>query len=415
MLETPQRIEPARLEEIPEALGDLVADLSALTAQLQTALRPATAASLARMVRIMNTYYSNLIEGHVTRPRDIERALANSPAAKDLPRTAAIEGTVAGELPAASHHRNLLIEAVAHVRVQEQIDRRFGDGSLPEPGSVDFIKFLHREFYRGAPPEMLRVRGTTGSFQMEPGKFREKPEEDVAVGRHVPPSSERTADFMAYFESRYAFLRLGKAARILAIPAAHHRFNFIHPFPDGNGRVSRLMSHAMAHAAGIGAHGLWSVSRGLARGLDGRSDYKMMMNHADMPRQGDLDGRGTLSQRALIDFMTWFLKVCIDQVSFMSGLFEVGTLSRRLRNVVKQSGALRPEAGNILEEALLRGEVDRGEMARITGLPERSARRVLADTIGEGLLDSKTPKGPVSLRFPVPFQDTLFPLLFAGQ
>ncbi|MDF3153382.1 Fic family protein [Mesorhizobium sp. XAP10] len=57
----------------------------------------------------------------------------------------------------------------------------------------------------------------------------------------------------------------------------------MHPFPDGNGRVSRLMSHAMALEAGIAAHGLWSISRGLARGVKSRTDYKRMMDHADMP------------------------------------------------------------------------------------------------------------------------------------
>ncbi|WP_342636617.1 Fic family protein [Aquamicrobium defluvii] len=57
------------------------------------------------------------------------------------------------------------------------------------------------------------------------------------------------------------------STRIIAIASAHHRFNYIHPFPDGNGRVSRLMSHVMALKAGVGGHGLWSISRGLARGL----------------------------------------------------------------------------------------------------------------------------------------------------
>ena len=69
----------------------------------------------------------------------------------------------------------------------------------------------------------------------------------------------------------------------------------IHPFPDGNGRVSRLMSHAMALKAGIGAQGLWSVSRGLARGLDSRREYKTWMDRADTPRQDDRDGRGNLT------------------------------------------------------------------------------------------------------------------------
>ena len=138
---------------------------------------------------------------------------------------------------------------------------------------------------------MLRIKGPDSEFLMEPGAWRSRPEHDVAIGRHLPPSSDHVADFMTYFAERYRFDRLGKSARIVAIPAAHHRLNYIHPFPDGNGRVSRLMSHAMAHAAGIGAHGLWSISRGLARGLESRGDYKSKMDYADTPRQGNLDGR----------------------------------------------------------------------------------------------------------------------------
>ena len=66
----------------------------------------------------------------------------------------------------------------------------------------------------------------------------------------------------------------------------------------------------------------------------------------------------------------------------------------------------------MLTEVLVRGEVERGEASRITGLPERSARRVLNDVIAQGLLASATPKGPVSLRFPVYSLDTLFPRLY---
>ena len=51
---------------------------------------------------------------------------------------------------------------------------------------------------------------------------------------------------MAHFAQRYRFEPLGMGTRITAMAAAHHRLNYIHPFLDGNGRVSRLMSHAMA-------------------------------------------------------------------------------------------------------------------------------------------------------------------------
>jgi Fic family protein len=392
-VESTQRIEPARLEEPGEAIGDVVAELSAATATLGKALHPRTAANLAGLVRIMNAYYSNLIEGHNTRPKDIERALA-------------------GNLDENEGRRNLQLEAAAHVRVQAEVDGMAAAGRLPEPAAADFIRWLHREFYRDAPPEMLRIRGANREFTMQPGEWRSLAEHDIAVGRHVPPSSARVPDFMNYFAERYNFARLGKSGRLIAMAAAHHRFNYIHPFPDGNGRVSRLMSHAMAHAASVGAHGLWSISRGLARGLESRSEYKRMMDQADTPRQGDLDGRGNLSQRSLNEFVLWFLKVALDQVQFMSSLFELDTLSRRLKTYVSRTENLKPEATRLLEEALTRGEFERGEIARITGLPERTARRVLADTTATGLLASDTPKGPVSLRFPVDALEILFPRLF---
>ena len=326
-LETPQRIEPARLEDIPEAVSDVVAELAAASAKLGSGLNPHTAANLADLVRIMNTYYSNLIEGHHTRPRDIERALA-------------------GRLDKNKERRDLQIEAAAHVKVQAEVDRLAHPDKLPEPASVDFIRWLHREFYREAPKGMLLIRGAGRSFQMKPGEWRSKLEHDVAVGRHQPPSSDRVADFMKYFEERYRFERMGKASRIVAMAASHHRFNYIHPFPDGNGRVSRLMSHAMAHAAGIGARGLWSISRGLARGLKSRTEYRQMMDLADTPRQGDLDGRGNLSERALTEFIVWFLRVCLDQVTFMSSLFELDTLAKRLRGYAERSETLKPEAAS---------------------------------------------------------------------
>lgn len=395
-LETPQRIEPARLEDIPEAISDVVAELAAAAAALGKSLNSRTAASLADLVRIMNTYYSNLIEGHHTRPRDIQRALA-------------------GEFDKNTQRRDLQIEAAAHVRVQSEIDKLAADNRLPEPASTEFIRWLHREFYRDAPERMLRISGNATEFMMAPGEWRSRPAHDVEIGRHNPPSSERIGAFMEYFEERYRLAPLGKAARIMAIGAAHHRFNYIHPFPDGNGRVSRLMSHAMAQYAGIGAHGLWSISRGLSRGLsrgpDGRAEYKTMMDAADMPRQGDLDGRGNLSLHALNDFVLWFLKVSLDQVQFMTELFDIDALAARLRIYVERN-VLKPQAARMLEEALIRGEFDRGNIERIAGMPERSARRVLNELTGVGLLASDTAKGPVSLRFPAETLETLFPKLF---
>src|SRR5437868_15405486 len=127
-LETPLRIEPARLEQTSEAVADVIAELAAASATLGAGLHPRTAANLADLVRIMNTYYSNLIEGHNTRPRDIVRALA-------------------GDFARDQERRNLQLEAAAHVRVQREIDRKGALGALGEPAAAEFIRQLHRECY----------------------------------------------------------------------------------------------------------------------------------------------------------------------------------------------------------------------------------------------------------------------------
>jgi Fic family protein len=82
----------------------VVGELSAAAAILGSALHPTTAENLASLVRIINTYYSNLIEGHNTRPLEIKRALA-------------------GNFDQDDERRNLQLEAAVLVRVQAEIDK----------------------------------------------------------------------------------------------------------------------------------------------------------------------------------------------------------------------------------------------------------------------------------------------------
>ncbi len=387
-VESPSRIEPFTLRTASNDILALTMKLSAEAALLGNALHPKTAAHLAQAVRLTNCYYSNMIEGHNTRPREIERAV-NGDFANDPER------------------RNLQVEARAHVRVQAEIDSMHASGSLPDPTSSAFIRWIHREFYRDQPPEFLQLDGSS----IRPGEWRaELPE--VAVGLHQPPSFERVPEFMSYFESQYGSIRNLEGLRVLAVPAAHHRLNYIHPFRDGNGRVSRLMSHAMILQAGLGAHGLWSVSRGLARGLSGPNDYKIQMNNADTPRQSDTDGRGNLSLRALREFTEWFLRVCLDQLEFMGSQFDFKSLSARLRAVIEQNPELPNAAVPLVQTVLREGEIDRGYAPEILGMPDRTARRIVQQIVDCGLLASETPRGKLYLQFPVDCLVQLFPRLF---
>jgi Fic family protein len=140
-----------------------------------------------------------------------------------------------------------------------------------------------------------------------------------------------------------------------------------------------------------------------------------MMDLADTPRQNDLDGRGNLSLKALETYVTWFLEVAVDQLTFMSTLFALDTLSSRLERYIRRDLEQSDSAVMLARALLQRGEMPRGDASAATGVPERTAREALKRLIEAGLVGSETPKGPVSLRFTTASADVLFPRLFAAQ
>lgn len=394
-IESPTRIEPCGIEEtVPVELSDLALEIRSEAESLGRKLHPDSAAELRDMTRIMNACYSNLIEGHDAKPRDIEAALAGR-----------LDGL---------ENRPLAEEAAAHVNVQAWVDEKHASGELPEATSSDFIQELHRRFYEAMPDELRFMERNGRRKEIVPGAFRSDGEE-VAVGRHLPPSANRLPAFMKHFAWRYRGLTRGSAGKIMSIPAAHHRLNYIHPFLDGNGRMSRLMSHAMCQSAGIGGRGLWSISRGLARGLENPAEYKERMENADQPRRGDLDGRGNLSLSALISFTAWFLTVMLDQIRFADAMFELRGLEARYVRLVEDLHPGKERLPRLIAHVLSHGEMARGDAHLVANSSERTASDDLGGLANGGFLKSSTPKGPVRIAFPLEFRERLFPNLFADS
>src|SRR6266536_1254477 len=83
------------------------------------------------LVREMNCYYSNLIEGHKTLPRDIERAKRSDFSHNQTQRD--------------NQHLSL-----AHIAVEKLMEERLADGPVDVYAS-DFLGWLHREFYTRLP------------------------------------------------------------------------------------------------------------------------------------------------------------------------------------------------------------------------------------------------------------------------
>ena len=368
-------------------LFDLALDLGAKSAGFCRSLPPSILLSLSNLVRSMNCYYSNLIEGHDTHPIDIERALKN-------------------DYSQDRRKRDLQIEAKAHIEVQRWID--WGGLKGGRAFTREGICEIHRRFCEALPEDLLWVEepSTKERVRVVPGELRRR---DVQVGNHIAVSPGALPRFLRRFEQVYT--HLGKTDSIIANAAAHHRLLWMHPFLDGNGRVARLISHAVFLDL-LEPGSVRSVARGLARSVQ---RYKILLANCDLNRRNDLDGRGTLSEESLAEFTRFFLQISIDQVEFMEKLVQPDRLRDRVLQWAETEtrvGSLPVKAASLLEALLYRGELRRGEVDTVLGVGERQARRIVSTLLDREVLVSDNPRAPLRLAFPAGLASTWMPGLF---
>ena len=385
-------------------LEDLAREVVSRSAALGGQLHPVTRQAVVELLRLINSYYSNLIEGHSTHPIDIERAMRQDYSSDPV-------------------KRDLQQESLAHITCQRQLESRLQAEPELDIAAADFITWLHRIFYDQLPAELRHVKDSkTGEvLEVVSGETRQR---EVEVGFHVGPAWESIPEFMQRFADVYAPAKHHGIAPLIVTAASHHRLMWIHPFLDGNGRVTRLYTDACFQRLPLHGYGLWNVSRGLARRRD---EYMAALSWADGPRRNDQDGRGNLSNEGLVKFCRFFLSTCLDQIDFMHGLLKLDGLLDRIQGYVSMRGAklipapkaehptLKPEAVFMLQETLLRGQMSRGDVIRVSGMAERTGRQVLGQLLDEGLLVSDSPKGTVRLDFPTHVASYLFPDLYPGQ
>jgi Fic family protein len=344
---------------------------------------------LRTLLRSMNSYYTNRIEGQHTRPHEIEMALA-----RDF-----------------SSNKELAAKqrlAVAHIEAEAALEVRYGGEAGAEAlYSLTGVQDLHRELFGRLPAQDWEVaEGQTVS----PGALRTR---EVSVGLHVAPAAASVPMFVERWAHRYGQVRRGEAA-LVAMACAHQRLGWVHPFMDGNGRVMRLHTHTLLSALGY-TNGLWSPLRGFARGQE---RYYALLADADSARRGDLDGRGNLSEQALIAWADYVLETCLDQVRFMARMLDFDLIKDRIEaTLVFESSVLktgvRKEALRPLHYLFLSGEdMPRGEFKTMLGLGDRLATDALGALVRRGLLKSDSPQGKVRFGLPQHALRFLFPRLW---
>lgn len=376
----PSEFEPLLPQRRRGALAATAATVIERSIALTGATHPTTVETLRGLLREMNSYYSNRIEGQSTHPLDIARALRSDYSSRE---------------PTALLQRL----ALAHIHAEQELEGPVTSEVL----TIGFLRRAHSAIYAKLPEN---DRLTSRGVPLRPGEYRN---ERVVVGRHVPPDAASLDAFGRRFDTVYG-ARISLDQTLVSVAAAHQRASWIHPFEDGNGRAIRLQTHCALYPF---THGLWSVSRGLARNREGYYSY---LANADSPRAGDLDGRGKLNDAALATWCEWFIELCRDQIDFMSRMLDLDGVQRRIRSLIASRSAgdarYRIETVAPITHLFATGPTSRGEFLRMTGLGERTARAALSHLIGAGLITSPDHRSAVRIAFPLDSLQVLFPDLY---
>jgi Fic family protein len=381
----------------PGELQDAVVELCMLDAALNANIPDALRKPMEHLLRVVNSFYSNKIEGNPTHPAEILHAQEES--AQNKPSDA-------------------LLEIKQHIEVQVKLAHsNIGNDVVC---SAEFLKTVHKCFYEGVPEKFLEIKNPDNGeiITLIPGEFRQR---IVKVGQHVPPKPSDLNMYLNWFEQVFNLNRIHGTGKVLAAAASHHRLMWIHPFLDGNGRVGRLFTDNYMRCAGLGGYGLWSMSRGFGRNTDA---YYEALGSADMERQGSTDGRGILSDKGLLKFTEYFIETALDQVKYFSALLEPKKLNERievyfeLRNrgaMISSNGTalpkLKSEAVDVYRKLLHFGPQQRSEIEKMLNVSERTARTIISQMEDAGLVVAP-PRQPISLALSPSSIELLFPHLW---
>lgn len=384
-------------------------------------LHPAAVAAVSDLMRVVNGHYSNLIEGHLLHPSDVERALT-------------------GRLSDDPDKRLLELEGVAHVEAERFVEAAIFEQPGRNVCEPEFVRAVHGEFYERIP-FALRIAPHSSSDSAElavPGEYRTF---DVSFGDHAAPKWADVPQLMRqyadehdvgqYFPGGYDADRVGA---LLNVTLGHHRLLWIHPFGDGNGRVARIITDAAISRAGAGGNGLWSLSRGFAFN---RGDYFQRLADADRACRDSQDDSQEISVAARERLARFFLRMSAEQIAFMDGLLAPETLLDRVAHYCKlreeivvgpnstpltgvqrtrgrPSGGFRMGTGEVLRALVLEGDIARSRVASIARVSAPTASRLVHSLVKEGFASIDARNQRVRVRFPAHALPYLFPSLVAA-
>ena len=369
--------------------------VSSASAGLEGRLATATGRILGDLLRRINSYYNNRIEGHQTTLPEIEDALNGRFQQEDQKR-------YAQEL------------CLGHINCERWIMTQLDQDPSLNVAAPEFLLAIHAEFYAHLPERHLYAHydGRFTDIEVRPGQLRDFPVSVKQGQDHRTGPCRRYPRLWNTSDTCSTRPPITATRNLWPWPSPTTGWPWLHPFRDGNGRVARLFSSAYLARIGVNRRNLWSLSRGLSRQKQG---YMFNLDAADQPAEAGESGFFSLDMTA--DFCRFFFRICLDQIGFMAGLLELEQIEQRLDEYVRmrshdRANPLPRTAARLLRAAFMRGSIRRGEAGAIANTSDRTARRIVSQLLAEGLLTSNSPKGELLFGIPQDAVNQYFPRLY---
>lgn len=163
----------------------------------------------------------------------------------------------------------------------DNIEKAMGyiEESMQEGTNIteSFIRELHT----------IAVSGLVREGDSNPGAYRTV-QVSISQSEHLPPSPVRVPEYM---QELVAFINENHAPKydLIKVALSHHRFGWIHPFGNGNGRVVRLLTYALMIKYGFNVKAGGRVLNPTAVFCNDRDRYYAMLTQADTGKQEGLE------------------------------------------------------------------------------------------------------------------------------
>ena len=211
------------------------------------------------------------------------------------------------------------------------------------PFTEHFVRELHA----------IAVRDLEREGDKTPGAYRTG-QVQIAQSEHLPPDPVLVPNYM---QELVAFINRADPPKydLIKVALAHHRFGWVHPFGNGNGRVVRLLTYALMIKYGFNVKAGGRVLNPTAVFCNDREKYYEMLACADVGQPANLEQwcvyvlQGVLAELQKVDRLT--------QYEYLSAKILMPTLAyARHRNL------LTPLEEHVLQLAVKKGIVKSGDL-----------------------------------------------------